>query len=107
MAIKRKRGTVPKKFNIRKRVNELGLEIKNFKNELEKRFGFNPNTLMGWMQVEKGDKKEIPYSAMLLLKDFFNEKYHEKRVNSLISDKRFNPIEDVSEFYNEGELIYS
>jgi len=66
--------------------------------------GVNPGTSRSWLTIERGLKREIPLSAMIEIRNFFNQKYQQRHVpGSLNESDRFEKIE-LEDLYCEGQL---
>jgi len=103
----------PYKYNILNRlilleggVGRLNEKKKELIDHLKKH-GARPATVRSWFTIERGVKHEIPTSALLRIRDFFNQKYravHDRSIQKgdLHPTAVFVPLE-IAELYCEGQ----
>ena len=66
--------------------------------------GVNPATARSWLTIERGVRREIPTSALVEIRDFFNQKYQQRHVPGSLNDSsHFEKIE-LEDLYCQGQL---
>ncbi len=98
------------KYNIITRLILLQGNESNFRDKkLElihylKEHGAKEGTIRRWLIIERGVKQEIPTSALVVVKDFLNEKYRQMHVPSSLNEGDCFEQIDVEDLYYEGQL---
>ena len=69
-----------------------------------KKQGVNPATARSWLTIERGLKREIPTSALIEIRNFFNQKYQQRHVPGSLNDSDLFEKIELEDLYCDGQL---